>query len=256
MVYRPLFWTSYWCEGWLSSSGYRSGATTILISSASSKTAFCLAYLIRKRIASGGTSASTKIIGLTSRKNVPFTQRLDLYHEVLDYDQFTTSPSLQGKGNKQRIYLDVAGNEELNKRILHFFASQDQDGFAALISLGMTNVLPSQLSASTVDWKENKYRGEPTKESGLAFEPFFMPEWLNVRKSQLPREEIFKRQNQAWKDLMKDGIGWVRLLRCAGGTRIRDEYMRLSREGLAPDTGMVWSLWENQPSLNASTAKL
>ncbi|KAF8905221.1 hypothetical protein CPB84DRAFT_1845030 [Gymnopilus junonius] len=49
MLYRPLFWTSYWCEDWLNSSNYHGGAHTILISSASSKTAFCLVYIIAKQ---------------------------------------------------------------------------------------------------------------------------------------------------------------------------------------------------------------
>jgi hypothetical protein len=47
MLYQPLFWTSCWCEDWLFSSHYR-GTKGVIISSASSKTAFCLAYLIGK----------------------------------------------------------------------------------------------------------------------------------------------------------------------------------------------------------------
>src|SRR5882762_5192718 len=86
MLYRPLFWTSYWCEDWMFSSKYR-GANQILISSASSKTAFCLAYLIKKRIAKGDLSNAT-LTGITSKRNLGFTKGLHLYDEVLEYDSF------------------------------------------------------------------------------------------------------------------------------------------------------------------------
>ncbi|TFK72424.1 hypothetical protein BDN72DRAFT_815966 [Pluteus cervinus] len=260
MLYRPLFWTAYWCEDWLSSTNYRNGATTILISSASSKTAFCLAYLIRKRLArqTDGINPNTKVIGLTSRKNVAFTQKLGFYHEVLEYDTFVNAPLLQGKGNRKRIYLDVAGNDNLNERILEFFSTQDTENLAGLISLGMTNVSPST-SASNVEWKENNFGSSEKRGTGTqtGFENFFMVEWLNVRKHQLPMEEIFRRQNEAWKDLMKDGISWVQLTRIYGGEQVKREYTRLAKQGLGPDQGMIWSLWDEQlDSKYMGTAKL
>jgi hypothetical protein len=57
MIYRPLFWTAYWCEDWLHSSNYRGGVSGVVISSASAKTAFCLAYLIGKRVGVGEGNA-------------------------------------------------------------------------------------------------------------------------------------------------------------------------------------------------------
>jgi hypothetical protein len=269
MLYRPLFWTSYWCEDWIHSSNYRSGASRILISSASSKTAFCLAYLIGKRIRSGEINKDTKIIGLTSRGNVDFTKRLELYHEVLDYDSFTSSRSLQGRQDSKWLYVDVAGNSRLNERIHAHFASPHTGELAANIALGLTNLKPSSTANNNNTTTPKNLGTNPfinmsekeVKTSTSTFRPreefFFMPEWLDIRRHQIPVLEVFRRQNQAWKELMKDCTGWVELKRVYGAAEIENEYRKLSREGLGPDKGLIWSLWDGDTTnFLASSSKL
>ena len=264
MLYRPLFWTSYWCEDWIHSSNYRSGVSHILISSASSKTAFCLAYLIGKRIRSGEiNNKDTKIIGLTSKGNVDFTKRLELYHEVLDYDSFTSARYLQGGQDSRWLYVDVAGNADLNKRIHAHFASPYTGKLAANIALGLTNLQPSTTNNTTPKYLgTNPFnKSEDANTSASAFRPreefFFMPEWLDIRRHQIPILEIFRRQNQAWKELMEDCIGWVELKRVYGAAGVEKAYRKLSREGLGPDKGYIWSLWdEGTTKLVATSSKL
>ena len=79
MLYRPLFWTSFWAEDWLFTAPTMpyNGAAAILISSASAKTAFCLAYLVQKCNQPGVT-----VIGLTSKRNLALTKGLGLYAAV------------------------------------------------------------------------------------------------------------------------------------------------------------------------------
>ena len=251
MLYRPLFWTSYWCEDWIHSSNYRSGVSHILISSASSKTAFCLAYLIGKRVRSGEINKDTKIIGLTSKGNVDFTKRLELYHEVLDYDSFTSAHFLQGGQDNRWLYVDVAGNSKLNKRIYAHFASPYTGKLAANITLGLTNLKPSTAnSTAPKNLGTNTFNNvsEDANTSTSAFPPqeefFFMPEWLDIRRHQIPILEIIRRQNQAWKELMEDCIGWVELKHVYGAAGVEKAYRKLSREGLGPDKGLIWSLWD------------
>ena len=262
MLYRPLFWTSYWCEDWIYSSNYRSGVSRILISSASSKTAFCLAYLIGKRIRSGEINKDTNIIGLTSKGNVDFTKRLELYHEVSDYDSFTFAHYLQGgQDNNRWLYVDVAGNANLNKRIHVHFASPYTGKLTAHITLGLTNLKPSTSDNSTpknlgtnpfnMSEDANNTSTSPREEF------FFMPEWLNIRRHQIPISEIFRRQNQAWKELMEDCTGWVELERVYGAAGVLKAYKKLSREGLGPDKGLIWSLWDGDSTkLLATSSKL
>ena len=259
MLYRPLFWTSYWCEDWIFSSGYRGGASSILISSASSKTAFSLAYLVGKRISRGEIPSNVKIIGLTSNRNVDFTKRLGLYHEVVEYDSFTAARSLQGGEKEKWIYVDVAGNDDLNKRIFAHFASPYTGQLVACVALGMTNLSPSPDVAS-LSWNTNTFTS-PSAASSFSgssappastspfwpeLEQFFTVEWLNVRKHQLTPTEIFSRQNEAWKDLMVDCVGWVKLDRVYGANEVKRAYEYVAKGGLGPDKGFIWSLWEGE----------
>jgi hypothetical protein len=256
MLYRPLFWTAYWCEDWLHTTGYRGGVSSILVSSASSKTAFCFAYSAGKRIRSGELSKDTKIIGLTSKRNMAFTKRLGLYDEVLDYDSFLSSPSFQKAAEKKWLYVDVAGNEDLNARIKAHFASPYTGKMAGIVALGFTNLSPA--SADTVlDWSAHGTgvtgTAASSQTSGLASqfwpktENFFTPEWLDVRQHQIPLVEIFSRQNTAWKELIEEGKGWVQLERVYGAKRVQEAYVKLSKEGLGPDKGLIWSMWDEEP---------
>ncbi|KAG6828346.1 hypothetical protein H0H92_008285 [Tricholoma furcatifolium] len=252
MLYRPLFWTSYWCEDWLFSSNYRGGASVLLISSASSKSAFCLAYRIKKRISRGDVSQDTHVVGLTSAGNVEFTKGLGLYDEVLEYSTFTSGDAFQvqagSESEKRWIYVDVASNEALNQRIRAHFASPYSPHLVACVSLGLTNLQPSS-GADAIAWSTNTFATDfgtvaPTSRFWPKFESFFMPEWLNVRKHQLPAEEIFRRQNEAWGALMEDCGGWVKMERVYGGEAVKRAYEAVVQRGLEPQRGLVWSLWE------------
>ncbi|PPQ85344.1 hypothetical protein CVT25_000635 [Psilocybe cyanescens] len=253
MLYRPLFWTSYWCEDWLHSSRYKGGASTILISSASSKTAFCLAYVISKRIKKGEADSSTRVIGLTSKRNVGFTKKLGLYHEVLDYDSFTSATPFQGHQNEKWIYIDVAGNDDLNKTINAHFASPYTAQLAAIVSLGMTNLSPSSAEGSSMQWEGNTFDTSTNFASSSnhsssfwpKVETFFMPEWLDIRRHQIPLLEIFSRQTEAWKALMVDCQGWVEVERVYGPANVTDAYIQLVQNGLGPSKGLIWSLWDS-----------
>ena len=287
MLYRPLFWTSYWCEDWINSSNYRSGVSHILISSASSKTAFCLAYLIGKRIrrrdGDSEINKDMKIIGLTSKRNVDFTKNrlVGLYHEVLDYDSFTSARCFQQGGqdgsSSRWLYVDVAGNAELNKRIRALFASPNTAGtLVANIVLGLTNLQPSTsvittttpkslgtnpFNMSSEDATTTSNSTSTSSSTSSAFWPreefFFMPEWLDIRRHQIPVMEIFRLQNQAWKELMEDCIGWVELKREYGAVGVEKAYRKLSREGgLGPDKGLIWSMWDDDDDDGDATSKL
>ncbi|KAG6873181.1 hypothetical protein C0995_001791 [Termitomyces sp. Mi166 len=249
MLYRPLFWTSYWCEDWLFSSTYRGGASVFLISSASSKTAFCLAYLIKKRVTRGEVKHNVRIVGLTSRGNLEFTKGLGHYDEVLEYESFRSSDAFRYRGMDERwIYIDVASNDALNERIRTYFASPYGPRLATCISLGLTNVSPS--SSSSIKWNINAFSASShdtnTNQFWPQYEYFFMVEWLNVRKHQLPTDEIFKRQNAAWKELVEDCRRWVRMEKVYGGQGVKRAYEEIAERGVGPEKGLVWSLWDRE----------
>ncbi|KAJ7490727.1 hypothetical protein FB451DRAFT_1079496 [Mycena latifolia] len=247
MLYRPLFWTAYWFEDWIFSLGYRS-ATAFLISSASAKTAFCAAYCIGKRRAGGAPNSSVKIVGLTSKKNMAFTKGLGLFDEVVEYGSFTST-----LGREKWVYVDVAGNDDLNMRLFEHFRTPASGELIASVALGMTTLAPASEKATSMNWTTNTFAATTPSSSPVSqLEEFFMVEWLNVRKHQLSLKEIFSRQNQAWKDLMVDCIPWVRLERVSGADAVKKAYDTITDTGFSPDVGFIWSLWDDE----TVTAKL
>jgi len=257
MLYRPLFWTSYWCEDWLFLSNYRGGASTILLSSASSKTAFCLAYLIQKRIGRGEVGPNLKVVGLTSKGNLEFTSGLGLYHDVLEYGSFTSSPMFQiAAAEKRWIYIDLASNDSINQRIFNHFASPNAGTLLACIVLGVTTVTPTSSNASTLDWNTNTFtitnNTAISASSPPQSENFFMVEWLDIRRHQLSPSEIFGRQARAWKDFMQDGTSWVKIDHVRGGDAVKQAYEAVAKNGISPEKGLIWSLWDEDENHVAS----
>ncbi|TDN21278.1 DUF2855 family protein, partial [Lactobacillus crispatus] len=76
---RPLFMLSFLVDDYLAENEFF-GARSLILSSASSKTAFGLAHLAHTQ------RKPIKVIGLTSKGNVPFVQSLGCYDEIVTYD--------------------------------------------------------------------------------------------------------------------------------------------------------------------------
>ncbi|KAJ3571800.1 hypothetical protein NP233_g3525 [Leucocoprinus birnbaumii] len=258
MLYRPLFWTSYWFEDYLYTTllGYSAAQPgdrhiNFLISSASSKTAFCLAYLIQSRISAGQADSRVRIIGLTSAKNTDFTKGLGLYTDVRSYDT-DLAPVINDAHAYGCVYVDVAGNEGFNSRLTAYFGgSTGTPRLVKAVSLGLTNLSPTSKEGSTKEWKHNTFSSTPESSQPavtnavIDFEQFFMPEWLSQQQRQLPIHEIFSRQKKAWDALMRDCQPWLTLERIHGPENVLKAYREIVRGGVGPEKGMVWSMWDN-----------
>ena len=72
---RPLFITSFLIDDFLADNAFF-GASTVLVSSASSKTAYGLGFCLALRRGSAGAPTS---VGLTSPSNLAFTEALGCY---------------------------------------------------------------------------------------------------------------------------------------------------------------------------------
>jgi len=100
-VLRPLFMTSFLIDDFLADENFFA-ARSVLISSASSKTAFALGFLLSAR---GAAEHSVRSVGLTSATNLAFAQRLGCYDEVMTYDQAVALPP-----NGSAVYVDMSGD--------------------------------------------------------------------------------------------------------------------------------------------------
>jgi hypothetical protein len=99
-IYRPLFITAFSLADFLhDNAGF--GARRLLISSASSKTAYATAWCLRQL-------GDMELLGLTSDRNLKFVAETGLYDQALSYTDLErvdrTTPTL---------YVDVAGNPDL-----------------------------------------------------------------------------------------------------------------------------------------------
>ena len=107
---RPLFTLSFLVDDFLDENEFY-GAKRVMLSSASSKTAYGLAHLVHAR--------GIKVIGLTSAGNTSFVKSLGCYDEVVTYDSVTLLPT-----NSAIAYVDMAGNSGLREQLHRHFGEQ------------------------------------------------------------------------------------------------------------------------------------
>ena len=105
---RPLFFTSFLIDDFLAQQKFF-GASAILLSSASSKTAYGTAFCLAQR--RGGPGA-VRIIGLTSPGNLDFTRSLGCYDEVMSYDAVADSLALA-----PTVYVDMSGSAAVRSAV-------------------------------------------------------------------------------------------------------------------------------------------
>ena len=113
---RPLFMTSWLIDDFLADNAFfgagDGGAKPVmLLSSASSKTAYGTAYALKQR---GGV----EVVGLTSEANIAFCNSLGCYDRVLSYGQLD-----QVAADAPCIYIDFAGNAHLRLAVHTRFAN-------------------------------------------------------------------------------------------------------------------------------------
>ncbi len=108
MLLRPLFITSFMLADYLEDNGFF-GARRIVVSSASSKTAFGTVFCLEGR-------DDVELIGLTSGSNKAYVESLGCYHKAVTYDELESlDPSVP------TLYVDFSGNGELRQRIHNHF---------------------------------------------------------------------------------------------------------------------------------------
>ena len=102
-IFRPLFVTSYTAVDFLRDAGFF-GAKRIVVSSASSKTAYGAAWCLEQD--------DIEVIALTGARNRAFVEELGCYDAVYGYDAVETLPD-----DKLTLYLDLAGDPVLRRRV-------------------------------------------------------------------------------------------------------------------------------------------
>ncbi len=149
---RPLFTTSWLIDDFLAENDFF-GADTVLLSSASSKTAWGTAFMLAQR-------PGIEVVGLTSPGNKLFCESLGCYSRVVGYDELELIPS-----DAACVYVDFAGNAALRlaihtrfvnlrfsssiggTHVEHLGGAKDLPGARATLFFA-----PAQVKKRTEDW--------------------------------------------------------------------------------------------------------
>jgi Protein of unknown function (DUF2855) len=111
-VLRPLFATAWLIADFMQAAG-DFGASTMLLSSASSKTAYATAFCLKRR------AEPICIVGATSPARHAFASSLGVFDDVIDYDAL---PSLSS--SEPTLYIDFAGDAAFRRAVHEHWRGQ------------------------------------------------------------------------------------------------------------------------------------
>jgi hypothetical protein len=207
---RPLFMLSFLVDDFLAENEFY-GARSVLLSSASSKTAFGLAHLLHLR-------AGIKVIGLTSASNTKFVESLGCYDEVVTYDRGTSLPP-----DPPVAFVDMAGNSELRERLHRHFG--DQMKYSGRIGLTHRSSSPDEpvLPGAKPTW-------------------FFAPDQIRERAKEWGPGGVDKRFSAAWAGFAPKLDHWLTVTEGRGPAAVREAYLDTLNGRVPPDQGHILSL--------------
>ncbi|RZU01117.1 DUF2855 family protein [Rivibacter subsaxonicus] len=215
---RPLFTTSFLIDDFLADNDFF-GASTVLLSSASSKTAYGTAFCLSQR---RGTPGAPRIVGLTSAANRAFTAGLGCYDEVVDYDAITSLPA-----GTPTVYVDMSGSAPVRSQVHAHFDQQ----------------LRYSCSVGGTHWDE---LGGGKGLAGPRPVLFFAPAQIKKRHGDWGPAELGRRIEAAWLAFLKPATDsaspWLTVERGAGPGAVEQVYRELLGGGTRPQTGHVLSL--------------
>jgi Protein of unknown function (DUF2855) len=209
-ILRPLFMTGWLIADQLEQAGWH-GADTVVLASASSKTAFTTAFEI------GGRH---DVVGLTSPAHRAFTEGLGCYARVITYDEV---PALPVEGGI--VLVDMAGSAVV-RRAVHEHAG---DALKASIMVGMTHWDAGSLSTA-----------EPLP--GPTPEFFFAPAQAERRAAELGPKEFQARVAAAWTAFAARAADLIEIEARAGVDALGRGYEALLDGTADPARGHVFAL--------------
>jgi Protein of unknown function (DUF2855) len=210
MLLRPLFFTSYLLDDFLADSGLLS-AEVVTISSASSKTASALAFLLSRR-------GEGEVVGLTSPRSAEFTRSLGVYDGVVEYAEISSLES------RPAVYVDVAGDAGVREAV----HTRYRDKLKHSAVVGATH--------------HDKMAELPASLPGPRPAFFFAPDRVTERVRDWGREGLEDRIAEAWHPYVEWTAGWLDVLHDSGGEAVERAYLDLLDGRIDPAKAHVLTL--------------
>ncbi|MGB7406744.1 MAG: DUF2855 family protein, partial [Pacificimonas sp.] len=200
-LFRPLFTT-----GWLIAQQLEGandyGATQVILSSASSKTALACAWSLARR-----EEDRPQIIGLTSSGNVDFCKALCIYDHVVTYEEIGKIPD-----DQPSVFVDFAGNADVRLAVHERLTTR----LGRSITVGMTH------------WDEARPEGGAAL-PGPEPKMFFAPDVMTEESRRLGADGFRRAMAGAWSDFAAFISPHMSVTTIDGIDAARDAYVRLAK---------------------------
>ena len=208
MIFGPLFKTGFLIEYFMRSEDWF-GASQLILTSASSKTAMGLASVAKHR------SPQVKRIGLTSAGNVEFVKASGLYDSVLSYDDVGSIAA------EPSVSVDFAGSSGLLKAI-HTHLGEALK-YSCLV--GVTHI--EERAGGTEDIP------------GPTPTLFFAPDHAVALFKSVGPEEAGKMLAESWRTFLADAGDSVTIERRSGLAAAREVFVEMVGGSVDPAKGIV-----------------
>jgi hypothetical protein len=207
MLFRPLFTTSFLIDDFLADNAFY-GAEQIILSSASSKTAYGLAFQLAKR-------KGLKVVGLTSLGNVDFVEKMNLYDQVVGYADIETINT-----SVKSVFVDMAGNGDVRARIHSH----------------LNKMLAYSCSVGASHWDQ---MGANTDLAGPKPILFFAPSQAQKRSTDWGATGLQARIGEAWNSFVSQASEWVDVVEIEGKDAMLDIYQKTLEGSASPRNGYI-----------------
>ncbi|MDP1554361.1 MAG: DUF2855 family protein [Hyphomonas sp.] len=209
MLFRPLFTTGFMIDDCLMEAG-ENVPETVVISSASSKTALALAHCLKQR-------GHVEAVGLTSPGNKAYVERLGLYARVETYD---AADRLHARG--LTAYVDFLGRPTLTADVHNAL----KDRLVRSLVIGVT------------DWEGNR---APIALPDPQPEFFFVPTYAAGRAKELGPDVLNARLGKAMRSFYAASADYLTPEAAKGKAAIAAAWLDTLDAKVPPSKGLVLS---------------
>jgi len=214
-ILKPLVTTSFLIDDFLETQDFF-GATQIVLSSASSKTAWSTAFFLSLR---KGAALAPAVVGLTSSSRLAFVESLGCYDQTVDYAALSSL-----KPDQPTVYVDFSGDAQVRRSVHTHFGEH----LAYSCSVGGTH------------WESlGSGQGLPGPRPVL----FFAPAQAKTRTADWGPQGLAARLDGAWEALMKvvaqPASPWLSVVQGQGAAAVEEAYRAVLQGKDAPAVGRV-----------------
>jgi hypothetical protein len=210
MLLRPLFFTSWLIDDFLRDSELF-GAGTVVLSSASSKTASGLAFLLSR-------DSGADVVGLSSERGADYARSIGVYDAVLTYDELDDLPA------GHAVYVDMSGDAAVREAVHRRYGEQ----LAHSAVVGATH--------------HDRMGAVPDELPGPRPTFFFAPDRVSKRSNDWGREQLERRLAEDWAPYVKWTDGWLQVVHEQGPDALLTAYVDLLDGRIDPSRAHVLSL--------------